>query len=463
MWLRVSFPSGRCYAARAEDPALPEWPPHPSRVFSALVAAAYRSGEGMTARRRAALEWFESLLPPVIAAPAADLAAAPISYVPPGDRARNKDSKGEEKREHIVHRGRQPRFFPSAIILGEPVVTYGWTIEADESTLAVLADIAAGVTHVGTSHALALAECGAGILPVPVTLAPDPLGGEFLRIPVPGRLAELDALYQGNAGVRRPAPACEPLAAYRPLTADSARIIPARMELIALRLTGSTHDADRAADLARAVRRAVMAVLGDGAPAAVHGHGAGAHVAWLPLPDVGHPRAGGRIIGLGLGLPAELPAAQRAEILAGIARLDGIHLPDGRTAGLVRPAPAERLPQALLARTWTRPATEWATVTPVVLDRPPKRPDENRLRRALAESLRHAGYPVPVVVDISPFSRFRGAPPAFRVPSPDRKPRYHAVVIFAEPVTGPVIAGRLRHFGVGLFRPWSAGPEGSTG
>ncbi len=463
MWLRVSFPSGRCYAARAEDPAVPEWPPHPSRVFSALVAAAYRSGGGMTARRRTALEWFEGLPPPVIAAPAADLAAAPVSYVPTGDRAKPKDSKGEEKREHPVHRGRQPRHFPGAIILGEPVVGYGWAVEADESTLAVLADIAAGVTHVGTSHALALVEFGAGTLPVPATLAPDPLGGEFLRIPAPGRLAELDALYQGNAGVRRPAPACEPLAAYRSLTADSARTSPARMELIALRLTGSTHDADRAADLARAVRRAVMAVLGDRAPVAVHGHGAGAHVAWLPLPDVGHAHAGGRIIGLGLGLPVELAAAQRTEILAGIARLEGVHLPDGRTAGLVRLPPAERLPQALLAWTWIRPATDWATVTPVVLDRPPKRPDENRLRRALAESLRHAGYPAPVAVDISPFSRFQGAPPAFRVPSPDRKPRYHAVVSFAEPVTGPVIAGRLRHFGVGLFRPWTGGSEGAAG
>ncbi|MFO1423662.1 MAG: type I-U CRISPR-associated protein Csb2 [Candidatus Competibacteraceae bacterium] len=463
MWLRVSFPSGRCYAARAEDPALPEWPPHPSRVFSALVAAAYRSGEGMTARRRAALEWFEGLPPPVIAAPAADLAAAPVSYVPPGDSVERKGKKGEEQYEHGIHRWRQPRHFPSAIILGEPVVGYGWAIEAEEPPLAVLADIAAGVTHVGTSHALALVEFDAGPLPMPATLVPDPLGSEFLRIPVSGRLAELDALYQGNAGVRRPAPACEPLAAYRPLTADSARTLPARMELIALRLTGSAHDADRAADLARAVRRAVMAVLGDHAPAAVHGHGAGAHVAWLPLPDVGHPHAGGRIIGLGLGLPVELAAAQRTEILAGIARLDGIHLPDGRTAGLVRPAPAERLPQALLARTWVGPATEWATVTPVVLDRPPKRPDENRLRRALAESLHHAGYPAPVTVDISPFSRFQGAPPAFRISSPERKPRYHAVVSFAEPVAGPVIAGRLRYFGVGLFRPWAERCGGSDG
>ena len=463
MWLRVSFLSGRYYAARAEDPAAPEWPPHPSRIFSALVAAAYRSTPGMTAERRAALEWFEGLPPPVIAAPAADLTPAPISYVPPGDIVGSKGKKGEENYEHGVHRWRQPRHFPSAIILGDPVVGYGWDHEADPPLLTALAGIAAGVTHVGASHALALVELGAGALAAPVTLTPDPSGSEFLRIPATGRLAELDTLYEGNAGVRRPAPACEPLAAYRGLAADSTRRVPARMELIALRLSGSPHDADRAADLARAVRRAVMAILGDDAPAAVHGHGGGEHVAWLPLPDVGHSHASGRIIGLGLGLPLTLSTTQRTTILAGIARLNGVHQPGGRTVELTRPQPAERLPQALQARTWIQPATEWATVTPVVLDRPPKRADERRLHQALVESLQQAGYPAPAAVDVSSFSQFQGAPPAFQVPSPDQKPRYHAVIRFAEPVAGPVIAGRLRYFGVGLFRPVMKAPGGSTG
>lgn len=454
MWLRVSFPSGRYYAARAEDPAAPEWPPHPSRVFSALVAAAYRSRQGMTVERRMALEWLESLPPPLIASPVADLSPAPTCFVPPGDCVEQKGKKGEEKYEHGIHRWRQARHFPSAIILGEPVVGYGWQQEAEDSMLAVLADIAAGVTHVGTSHSLALLRFGPGHLLLPATLQPALNGGVFLRVPIPGRLAELDTLHEGKAGVRRPIPTCERSEGYRSLLPESQPSVPAQFELIALRLPGNPYDCDRAADLARAVRQAVMAVLGDNAPVAIHGHGAGDHVAWLPLPDVGHRHARGRIIGLGLGLPVSLSTMQRTEILAAIARLDGVRLPDGRVIELSVFAPSEQRPRALQAKTWIGPAAVWATVTPVVLDHPPKRPDEERLRAAVAKSLEYAGYPVPIDVAISPFSVLQGAPPAFRVPSPERKPRYHAVVRFTEPITGPVIAGRLRYFGVGLFRPW---------
>jgi len=70
---------------------------------------------------------------------------------------------------------------------------------------------------------------------------------------------------------------------------------------------------------------------------------------------------------------------------------------------------------------------------------------------AMSQSLVFAGYPEPEQIEISAFSRFKGAPPAFRVPA--EKPRYHATIRFKEPVAGPVIAGRLRYFGVGLFRP----------
>ena len=120
MYLSVFFPSGRYYAAEVHDPSLPEWPPHPSRLFSAVVASAFKGDKCMTKLKRKTIEWLESLPLPSIAAPEAELSPAMICYVPPGDIG----PKG--KNEHGVHRLRQPRHFPSCTIMGEPVVYYGW-------------------------------------------------------------------------------------------------------------------------------------------------------------------------------------------------------------------------------------------------------------------------------------------------------------------------------------------------
>ena len=132
-------------------------PPHPSRLFSSLVASAYRSGRGMTEIKRSALKWLESLPPPSITAPDADLSPAPISYVPPGDARGQKGKKGEEEHEHGVFRWRQPRYFPCAVIMGDPVVYYAWEKDPENNLrTALLQEISLGVTHVGTSHSMAV-------------------------------------------------------------------------------------------------------------------------------------------------------------------------------------------------------------------------------------------------------------------------------------------------------------------
>ena len=451
MYIRVDFPTGRCYSAQAHDPSSPEWPPHPSRLFAALVASGYRTGNGMTPQRRAVLELLEALSPPTIAAPAADLHQAPVTYVPPGDSVGRKGKKGQEQYEHGVHRWRQPRYFPKAIILGDPVMYYGWETDLQDDSISTIDGIAAGVTHLGTSHSMVVMKAYAGMMPQPATLLPNPTGTDFFRVPTKGRLRELDAVFELSAGVRRPVPVCERLVSYRSVGDKPKQLHASDTSLIVLRVTGSMHGADTAAYLGRALRRAVMSVLGDEAPSAVHGHNGGRHIGWLPLPDVGHPHAKGRIIGTGIFFPSDMAPKQRQKVLAALGQVREFRLPDGRISTLRPPMPGERLPVAMARSTWTRPCNTWATVTPVVLDRPPKRLTEERIRHAISQSLVFAGYPKPRDIEVSTFSKFQGAPPAFRVPA--NKPRYHATVCFEEPVAGPVIAGRLRYFGVGLFRP----------
>jgi len=187
MYLRMDFPSGKCYAAQAQEPSLPEWPPHPSRLYSALVAAAYCSTRGMTDQRQAVLKWLETLPPPNISSPAADIQHAPVSYVPPGDSREYKYKKGQKVFEHGVHRWRQDRYFPNAVILGDPSVCYGWDVEPEKELFNAFENVVEGVTHVGSSHSMVTVSAHRGEMPYQSTLVPNERGATFLRVPTPGR------------------------------------------------------------------------------------------------------------------------------------------------------------------------------------------------------------------------------------------------------------------------------------
>lgn len=448
--LQIGFPTGRYCAASLADPRQPEWPPHPSRVYSALVAAAYAGGSTPSAAQRAALQKLEAAPAPALSFPDADLCGAPDSYVPVNDvksRITPKNPTG------VLLPNRQARQFPSAFLVGEPEVRLLWALEVSPQELQALDELAARMTHLGTSHSFVTARFLAVEDDMAPRLVPSPGGKDYLRVPLGGRLDELDRIAtQGHGTLRRPQPLYESLVAYALASQPAEAVRRSAHEWVTLRLADAAWGADTAHTLARAARRAVMALLGDHAPAAVHGHDFDVpHLAWLPLPDVGHPHARGKIRGLGIALPPGLSEVDRAHALAGLARLQLLHLPDGQTARVTPVLDSTETPVVLRADTWRRASTHWSSVTPVVLDRPPKRPEPERIVAALVESLVTAGFPVPVAVRVTRTSDFEGAPTAFDIPT--RLPRYHARVQFAEPVEGPVIAGRWKNFGIGLFRP----------
>ena len=57
--LEIEFLMGRYVATSSYEYDTPEWPPHPDRVFSALVAAYKETDLGQP--ERDALEWLETL------------------------------------------------------------------------------------------------------------------------------------------------------------------------------------------------------------------------------------------------------------------------------------------------------------------------------------------------------------------------------------------------------------------
>jgi CRISPR-associated protein Csb2 len=115
------------------------------------------------------------------------------------------------------------------------------------------------------------------------------------------------------------------------------------------------------------------------------------------------------------------------------------------------------LSQALRSATWTRPSRVWRTVTPILLDRFPKKNGPG-VDDILAESCRRIGLPEPSAIEHGPYSALEGVPPvrAFRLQrAGEHRARWgvHARLEFSEAVRGPIVLGSGRYFGLGLMRP----------
>jgi len=192
------------------------------------------------------------------------------------------------------------------------------------------------------------------------------------------------------------------------------------------------------------------------------------HLALVPLPFVGSPHADGRIRGLGLIVPMVPQHQEVGRCLEPILRdsntglpRDDLRLFDGGSFDLgIELDRRERPPWNLQHETWTRPSRTWASVTPVVLNR--HFDGEGKWERA-AESVKdacpHIGLPRPSEVLLHPVSLVEGVPHSREFPQLTRKRdggrqmHAHAVILFKEPVAGPVLLGAGRFRGYGLCRP----------
>ncbi len=196
----------------------------------------------------------------------------------------------------------------------------------------------------------------------------------------------------------------------------------------------------------------------------------GPHLAFLPLACVGHERADGRLLGVALALPAEIPRDDRRSALRAIADVRRLAL--GRLgAWRVSPETAASPAWNLRPQTWIaypEGATHWSTVTPVVFDRHPKADDHAAYQREVAAMVATActrvGLPAPREVIATPVSAHLGVPAAFafpRLPRKDNSERRHAhaILVFDAPVCGPMLIGAGRFRGYGVCRPIEEGSD----
>lgn len=471
--VRCLFLQGTYAAAAPGRQAEPEWPPHPARLHAALVAAAWASADRnqLDAPSQRALEWLE-LTPPSIAGGSGvgyRGSSLPNQGLPPTFVPRNLSPREsaqvtrELKKGNEVSRltGRTARVFPTAVP-GDASIWFVWSDDPPPEVRRETDRLLAEVQYLGSSRSPVcthIDETPPAPWLVPV---PDQPGRSVYsaRVAVPGTTGHLVAnrfeRLRGAFGV--PVPYGSPAG-----TEETQAVSEGAFErLLVLRITAGTRlDAARTWRVARAFRAAVLSRAGDRAPPALHGHGPLPHCAFLPLPAVGHPETGGRITGMGLAIPRNLPEGQIAAIEKAALEVSTLRIRGLPRAWTLAPIGSAPPLQSLLPTTWCGPSRRWCSVTPVALDRHPKRSRGEGPARLLAESVRNAiqseengRAPEISRAAVLRTSAVAGAPSRGTFGHvPDVGYLCDAEVVFDQPLRGPLVVGRRRHFGVGLFLP----------
>lgn len=455
--LRVTYLTGAVRAAdvgTGNDKSRPEWPPHPSRVFSALVSAWGASGCRPAAR--AVLEWLEQQPPPALAASDALPREDVVTFVPAND---------------TPARPRNPRRFPAAVPARESVDLV-WAdaapTEVQRRELQSLATLVPSLGHSSSLVWLRLVD-----EPTEATLHPASEGTLTLRVPTRGRLAKLERLYQEG---RLPDQGrWQPYATPDESLPQLATTVFGDMVTYRLSPEGDPIPLAAALRVCTTFRAALMAVADQPVDPVISGHAEAStpasptpiqrpHLACVPLADVGHRFARSHLMGIAVALPRSLTPGERRACLRALGRLNTLTLgPLGRVSleRLGATAPAH----ALDDRTWTRPSQVWATVSPIVLDRFPRDPFGHEAGEVVRRSCERVGLPHPVRVELGRVSWVLGAPTADAFPPrrerAGRSRRYHvhARLTFDRPIHGPVLLGAGRYFGYGLCRPVAGAPR----
>lgn len=507
----ILYLTGCVVASDVADRRHVEWPPHPGRVFMALAAAHFQTGEDQG--ERSTLEWLESLPAPQLYAPAHVERPVVTHYVPVNDQAG--PSKAPLQSAEGLTRTRQPRTFARAW-LEDDTVYLVWPDAQPETHFVALERLCAKVTRVG--HSASLVQVWASQVPPSkqVNWLPDETRAtQRFRVFGPGLLSYLEQRFnekevaeffkldaaaaigsekkqQKAAGTTlrerfrnqmpvRLRPELSLSQGYAPRgdeqqPAVSGTVFDPRLLVFALhRVDGPYRNLDLEAtlQLTGRFREALLQQLGTEIPEVLSGHHGSAeskhpHVAFLPLPLVGHKHAHGGILGVAVAVPRDLHVSDLQRLLRALAdiRREGLRMGALGRWNLESPN-VDGSVLALRDRLWTASpagARRWASVTPYVYDRHAKAKNRAAYQRELTEAVRESWErvrrlsDVSVEVVITPVSAHLGAPPSHEFPRLVRKDgsecrHTHAILTFDRPVVGPVLIGAGRFRGYGLCRP----------
>jgi CRISPR-associated protein Csb2 len=394
---------------------------------------------------RRALLMLERLDPPtIVAAPVAGQSCLQL-YVPMNSRKREPQ--------------RQKKTIMQQVLGAGATVHYVWNLpDGVETEARVLCEVAGQMEYLGTScdH---VAAGGRLVDDVAALEAFDgewwvPAAGSDSRAPAPGLLEELDRRHTRMVSERRitgtPVISTGRRVNYRRRGEEGRRSYP--FSLAGLDGDRIAIDPCQAMVVAAWTRHAAIecASLVDMDPGYVSGHGDDRtrRISYLPLPTIAPRGRDGRIRRVLLAEPPGLSRGRRlSQAMAG-AYLTPLDNPEPTAA--LSPIVPER--DAVVAR-YVGTSRVWATVTPMVM------PGHYRQRgpEQVCVALERAGILTPARhIQVRRGPAFAGAMSAeqYRVPHYLLgSHRSHAMIEFAEPVTGPLAIGSGCHIGLGLMAP----------
>lgn len=459
----------------------PEWPPHPDRVFSALVAGWGEAGEDLD--QRAALEWLEGLGPPDIAASLnTSFRTSFTSYVPVNDDSSPIGKKGPygAMGSLQIGRNRQPRQFPT-VVPESATFFLRWDEELPANQKVAIEHLCELVTYLG--HSASPVRVWIEDTPPEPDLIPNESRPMIrLRVFGPGRTAYLKNRFE--AGLRPQPTRWQGYASPGLRKNEDVFEGPFDSGLFVFRQIqgGRRFGLESCGIVARAIRRALAHRYGTNPPEWIVGHaqdGASAtepQPAFLPLGFVDHEHADGHLLGVAFVIPLDFKHTEELFDLL-IKRVGSV--PDGIEPGLphlllsltnpqlenrevgklwlkLDERPESQRPFTLQSFTWTRPSNLWKTVTPIVL---PQHPTAGlTVEDLVAQACVNSGYPRPGMVRTSFAPLVPGVPhsQAFQLQanqSRPLRPLTHAEIEFPVPVRGPLLIGPGRQAGYGACRP----------
>lgn len=145
--IEVNFLTGRYVATSHDDRRQPEWPPHPARLFSALVAT-WADVDEPSQRERNVLEWLEVQGPPGIATKTGATPRSVVShFVPVNDTAIVSRTRQQRRAEEVA-RARTALRNAFAASAGEATRQ----VQRIQTRLAKELDVSSLVSNPGRTH-----------------------------------------------------------------------------------------------------------------------------------------------------------------------------------------------------------------------------------------------------------------------------------------------------------------------